>query len=216
MMSYCTITSGATLRKLYRAGWGIFLTPHALRQNRPGYGWASSQDPPMRYAIDNGAWGAFVNGTEWDAREFVDLMESHGAGSDFVVVPDIVEGGSASLELSARWIPTVLSRAKLALVPVQDGMDPKVVRGLLGPRVGVFVGGSTEFKEGTLRHWAEMAREASSWCHVGRVNSVRRINLCTTAGVDSIDGTSVCRFSCNLPKLDGARRQMALVGVIDA
>ena len=214
-MSYCTITSGQTLRKLYQSGWGLFLTPLALKSNRKAFMWASSQEPRMRYAIDNGAWGAFVNETQWSAQEFTDLLEGHGEEADFAVAPDIVEGGSASLDLSIAWLPTVLAHSPVALIPVQDGMTAEDLEPFLSDRVGVFVGGSTEFKESTIRMWSNLARKASSWCHVGRVNSVRRINLCTTARVDSIDGTSACRFSCTLPKLDAARRQMPLLEVLD-
>ena len=215
MISYCTISSGASIRKLHRAGWGLFLTPSALSKNGAAWRWARAQDPPMRYALDNGAWSAFVNETQWNAQEFIDLLEKHGEEADFAVVPDIVEGGSASLELSVTWLPTVLAHSPRALIPVQDGMTVEDVGPFLSDRVGVFVGGSTEFKESTIRMWSSLARKTSSWCHVGRVNSVRRIDLCTTSQVDSIDGTSACRFSCTLPKLDAARRQMPLLEVLD-
>lgn len=215
VISYCTISSGAAIKKLHAAGWGLFLTPSALRKNGVAWRWARSQSPPMRYALDNGAWGAFVNETPWDAQEFLDLLQEHGDQCDFAVVPDIVEGGAASLQRSVRWLPMVLERAHRALIPVQDGMSAREIGPLLNERVGVFVGGSTEFKESTLRMWAELARSRSAWCHIGRVNSVRRIKRCTTAQVDSIDGTSAARFSCTLPKLDAARRQMPLLGVLD-
>ena len=104
----------------------------------------------------------------------------------------------------------MLGHAPTALIAVQDGMVTGDIEHLLGPSVGVFVGGSTEWKIATLHEWARVARSAGAWCHVGRVNTVGRMNRCSTAGVSSIDGTSVTRFVCNLPKLDGARRQMSL------
>lgn len=87
--------------------------------------------------------------------------------------------------------------------------DADVVQ-YIGPDVGVFVGGSTDWKLATLYDWAALAQSRGAWCHVGRVNSVRRIRLCHLAGVDSFDGTSASRYSVELPKLERARRQPAL------
>lgn len=216
MRSYCTITSAKrTLEKLYLAEWGLFITPDALERNRPSFLWSREQSPPMPFAIDNGAWGAFTQGRRWEEGPFLGLLHRLGAEADFAVVPDIVEGGVKSLELSLEWLPEVRRSSRRALIPVQDGMDTGMLEQHLCEHVGVFVGGSTEFKEATLRDWARLAKRHGAWCHVGRVNSVRRVNMCTTAGVDSVDGTSVCRFSRNLAKLNAAGRQLPLLEVLD-
>ena len=214
-MAYATITTGKTLARLYEAKWGIFVTGEAIARNGPAFKWAREQTPPMSYAIDNGAWSAYTADREWDPAPFIKTLIEHGSESDFVVVPDIVAGGAASLDRSLEWLDRVLEHAPTALIPVQDGMTAGDVAGLLGPSVGVFVGGSTEWKIATICEWADLARSVGAWCHVGRVNTVGRMNRCTTAGVTSVDGTSVTRFVCNLPKLDGARRQMSLGGPLE-
>jgi hypothetical protein len=93
------------------------------------------------------------------------------------------------------------------MIAVQNGIVPAHVRDLVGPRVGVFVGGDTEWKLATMAGWASFARARGALCHVGRVNSARRIRLCAAAGVDSFDGSGVSRFATALPPLDLARRQ---------
>ena len=92
------------------------------------------------------------------------------------------------------------------LIAVQDGMRPADVAPYLSHRVGVAVGGSTEWKEAQLdrRVWR------ASWLHVLRVNTARRIRLCHWAGADSFDGSSASRFAVTLPALDSARRQPSL------
>lgn len=162
------------------------------------------------YALDNGAWSAFVGDRLFDSVAFLRALQLLGAGADFVVVPDIVAGGPASLELSLEWLPLVRGTSRLALLAVQDGMEPGEVLPYLGPRVGLFIGGSTEWKLETLAGWCQLARRAGAYCHVGRVNSARRIGLCIAAGAHSFDGSGASRFRKVLNRLDNARRQRPL------
>jgi len=61
----------------------------------------------------------------------------------------------------------------------------------------VFIGGDDEFKEDavvTLKLIPE-ARRRGKWVHMGRVNGRRRLRLALLADVDSVDGSSLARFS---------------------
>ena len=185
---------------MFSAGWGFFLTPDA----------SSLGDWKGRIAIDNGAWSSYQNDEEWSPRRFVPLVERHGHASDFVVSPDIVAGGSDSLSRSLEWLPRLLGMCKRVLIPVQDGMVPEDVEEYLSERVGVFVGGSTDWKLGAMRAFCDAATRRGAWSHIGRVNSVRRINLCLSCRATSFDGTSVSRYAKTLPRLDAARRQSTL------
>jgi len=157
------------------------------------------------YAIDNGAWTSHQSGSPFDADRFRACVEGLGAGADWLIAPDIVQGGLESLELSVDWLPWCLKRCSLVLIAVQDGMEPRHVESMLSPRVGIAIGGSTEWKERQLsrRVWR------APWVHCLRVNTARRIALCAGA-VDSFDGTSASRYASSLPRLDGARRQLGL------
>jgi len=91
-------------------------------------------------------------------------------------------------------------------------MKPAHVGGMLDPQVGIFVGGDTRWKLATMAQWARLAHAHGAICHVGRVNSARRIHLCAAAGIDSFDGSGVSRLASALPPLDLARRQVDVEG----
>jgi hypothetical protein len=162
------------------------------------------------YAIDNGAWSAFTKGKPIDLRKFEQVLRKLGAGADFAVMPDIVAGGLPSLELSLAWMRRVLDECPRGLLAVQDGMTVADVEPMIGERVGIFVGGSTAWKLDTLTQWARLARSKNAWCHVGRVNSQKRIHKCAGAGATSFDGTSASKYALTLPPLDAAVRQQTL------
>lgn len=204
MLAYASRTgTRRNLRLLREAGWRLLIAPVNGGQSTMGF----------RYCLDNGAWSAFQQKKPWDETPFIRMVDKLGAQADFVVAPDIVGGGMASLERTLAWLPHLLDCTQVVLVAVQDGMEAAHVVDLLGPRVGVFVGGSTDFKLRTLAGWCALARSRNAWAHVGRVNSAVRINRCLHAGATSFDGTSASRYAVTLPKLDNARRQTILEGI---
>jgi hypothetical protein len=162
------------------------------------------------YALDNGAWTAYAQGKPWDEKAFTVALRKLGPGADWTTIPDVVAGGHASLELSLRWMRAVLDESPKALIAVQDGLTPADVSTFLGERVGIFIGGSTDWKLSTMAEWCRLARERRCWVHVGRVNTARRIMACGASGATSFDGTSASRFASTLPLLDAARRQLSL------
>jgi hypothetical protein len=166
----------------------------------------------FKYALDNGAWTAYQQGRPFDERLFAVALRKMGAGADWTTLPDIVAGGLPSLEMSLRWMRQVLDESPRALLAVQDGMSLDDVRPFLGPRVGIFVGGSTEWKLRTMTKWTALAREVDCWCHIARVNSCKRILLCQTAGATSFDGSNASRFSRNTQMLSDAAQAMPVWG----
>jgi len=202
---FCYASNTGTKRNiaaLRSAGWGIFLSPD--NHNRLPDG--------MPYAIDNGAWGCFQKKLPFDGDSFERLIQKHGAGARFVVIPDIVCGGTRSLEFSLSWIDRLVGLPRL-LLPVQDGMVADDVGAVLRryPGLGIFLGGSTEWKLATMYGWGMVAHALGCYYHVGRVNTCRRIRLCAEAGATSIDGSSATRYAVNLPMLDNARKQPSLL-----
>lgn len=161
------------------------------------------------YGIDNGAFTWFQRGEPFREDPFLRLLDSHGAGADWVVVPDIVAGGLESLAFSLGWAPRLAGLPR-PLLAVQDGMAVADVAPHVGPELGIFVGGSTDFKEWTMSEWGRLARQAGAYFHVGRVNSKRRISMAAAAGADSFDGTSATRFSVNAAMVSHAAAQLPL------
>jgi hypothetical protein len=159
------------------------------------------------YALDNGAWTAHQQGTPFNESLFEKAVNKLAKDADFVVSPDIVGGGLASLEKSVERLPWLLERTERVLIAVQDGMSPSDLDRLVNKRVGIFLGGTTEFKLKTMPEWGRFAKRLGCYFHVGRVNSVKRIYQCQAAGADSFDGSSISRFACNANRLDHARRQ---------
>lgn len=161
----------------------------------------------MPYAMDNGAWTAYQQDLPFDERAFSKAIDLLGASADWIVIPDIVAGGLRSLDYSLAWIERLRGLSTPLLLAVQDGMAIDDVRSLLSPSVGIFIGGTTSWKEETAQQWGALARRRNCYLHVGRVNSQRRIAICAAAGANSFDGTSVTRFAKSITRLDAATRQ---------
>ena len=208
MIPYASWTgTKRNLNGLQSAGWRLLTGPPIMQRN----GWQLpkwTDGTVAPYALDNGAWTAHQQGTEFDSEAFEHAVSIAGRGADWIVIPDIVAAGKESLQFSLSWLPKLeLFRVLLA---VQDGMDLEDIRPHLSDRVGIFVGGSTEWKLDTMCKWGELAKQVGCYLHIGRVNTCRRIRLCKKAGADSFDGTSATKFISTLPMLDHARRQTTI------
>lgn len=201
MISYASRTgTKRNLDAMRASGWRLLVSAAGVLR-----------DEGFPYALDNGAWSAYTQGRPFDESAFTRALRQMGAGADWTVIPDIVAGGLASLDMSLRWMRVVLDESPRGMIAVQDGMAPADVAGFLGPRIGLFVGGSTAWKLATMRQWADLAKAHGAWCHIGRVNSARRIGMCIASGAHSFDGTSATKFAQTIPKLTHARDQLLLV-----
>lgn len=188
------------LAALRAAGWGL-LVSRAGEWRTEGFD---------RYCLDNGAWADFQASRAFDGDAFERLIDKLGAGADWIVLPDIVAGGIASLELSLRWSNRCLSVCPLVLIAVQDGMQETDLEHLVGRSVGIFLGGSTAWKLATMGAWGSFCARLGVYYHVARVNTERRMWMAIAAGADSIDGSSASRYAVTLPMLDRAARQRDL------
>jgi hypothetical protein len=197
MICYASRTgTRRNLAALRAAGWRL-LVSRAGEWRTEGF----------RYCLDSGAWSDFQKGERFDDQAYERLIERLGAGADWIVLPDIVAGGRASLELSLRWANRVRSICDLVLIAVQDGMEPEDLRPYVGGNVGIFLGGSTAWKEGRMSDWGAFCAEVGCWYHVARVNTRRRFRMAHAAGATSIDGSSASRFADTIPRLERWRRQ---------
>lgn len=195
MITYASSTrTRANLHEMLMHRWRLLYSAPHMGLYRAGW----------PYALDNGAWSAFMQQTPWDEAAFRAAVEQYGAGADWVIAPDVVAGGIESLRLSERWLPWLLPRCRRVLVAVQDGMVPADVASIVGAEVGIAVGGSTGWKVAQLGRQTWHALPC--WRHALRVNTARRISMC--AGFDSFDGSSPTRFSCNTARLTSAAQQL--------
>jgi hypothetical protein len=208
-------TNARSVAECKHYGFGTLLSPMTVLNKRvsdmSGY---VTPIEGLPYVLDNGAWACHQAGIEWKPEPMRTMVErlglTNGGRPNWLVLPDIVMGGMASLERSLRflddnrpWLDTHVPHVALA---VQNGMTPEVVGPLLeqhGISV-IFVGGSTEWKWATVHQWSELGLDLGIRVHVGRVNGLHRAELCRDLGVASIDGSSVTVFSVNAEKMSRA------------
>lgn len=200
---FCYASRTGTRRNLdalRRHGWGLLVSRAGVWRTE-GF---------ERVCGDNGAWADFQAGRAFDEDaydRFLDWLAAQSVTADWLVLPDIVAGGLPSLELSCRFLNRCLSVAPMVLIAVQDGMEGDHLAPLVGPQVGVFLGGSTEWKIARMAYWGRFCAARGIYYHVARVNSIARMSLAASCGADSIDGSSASRYAVTLPKLAYAARQ---------
>ena len=168
--------------------------------------------PMFPFALDNGAFSAFRNGTPFDEGSFLDLCQRiKGTQIDpfWVVVPDKVGDAVETKRLWKEWAPLLRSDYRWPLAfAVQDGM---IRQDVPSDADVVFIGGSTEWKGAWVPSWA-------AWCprvHVARVNRPRALEYLEGLGVESCDGTGWFRGDKTqtqglLDWVQGIRRQVWL------
>jgi len=166
--------SRALIATLERHGVGEFVVRGELPVRRARFG----------FAHDNGAYrdwraGRPFNVVRWERD--MRWMAYRGIVPDFVVVPDIVAGGLASLDWSAFW-RDVVPKEFPAYLAVQDGMSARDVIPHLPRYAGLFVGGSLPWKLSTGAAWVELARQHGLRCHIGRVGTAARVRWARMAG----------------------------------
>lgn len=207
-------TNARSIAACRHHGFGTLLSPMTVVNDKPVdlSGYVKPLDG-LPYMLDNGAWACHQAGIEWRPAPFLRMLDRLGGGVDanqaprFAVLPDIVGGGERSLDTSLDFWARhqrdgLAERVGQWLLAVQDGLTPEIIRPVLEQhRFGIFVGGTTPWKWGTVHEWAELAHDLGTSIHVGRVNSLRRAMLCRDLGVSSIDGSSVTVFSVNAPKM---------------
>lgn len=200
---FCYASRTGTRRNLdaLRAhGWGL-LVSRAGEWRTEGFD---------RICGDNGAWADFQARRAFDEdayERFLKWLAAQPVTADWLVLPDIVAGGLESLGLSVRYLNRCLSLTPLVLIAVQNGMAPSDLAGIVGPQVGIFLGGTTDWKMATMRQWGAFCAERGLHYHVARVNSIKRMSLAASCGAASVDGSSASRYAVSLPKLAYAARQ---------
>ena len=152
---------------------------------RPGNG---NRPDSLQWAVDNGAFKGF------DAAAFIEsLTRFHGApGCLWVVAPDVVADAAATLALFAEWEPRLHADGWPVAFVAQDGQGDSPPWDSFEC---LFIGGSTAYKLGPdARRLAGAAKARGKLVHMGRVNSIERMEYAHRIGCDSVDGTSFSMF----------------------
>jgi hypothetical protein len=188
MHIYTAHAGGEKLEMVKKLGLGILASPGRTCK---GYKQAG-----IKTSIDNGAFSSWMRGFPFMADVFRDHLKDafkNGINAEFIVCPDIVAGGTDSLDFSMRWATGELLGARLALA-VQDGMKPSHIDSYILKHFNyIFVGGSVEWKWKTVEQWVEFAHANDKKIHVGRVGTLDKLLYCESIGVDSVDSSSFAR-----------------------
>ena len=148
-------------------------------------------------AIDNGAFTGFKPGPF--AKMLADY-DAAGVRVDWVACPDVVADADGTYALWTKWSPIIRGFGFRPALVLQDGMDREAVRDFDPP--AVFVGGSTGWKLGPqARLIVEMVAARGRPCHMGRVNTRRRIRYAAEIGCTSCDGSGFSQWpDARIPK----------------
>lgn len=133
-----------------------------------------------------------------DAVAYVRMLDRIAGldGCRFVTVPDVVGDAETTLELFETWAPELEGRGLPVALVAQDGLEHRLDRVPWDRLDALFIGGSTEWKEGPAAAMlARLAHDRGLWVHWGRVNTKRRFDLIVATGAaDSFDGSKFARF----------------------
>jgi hypothetical protein len=138
------------------------------------------------YALDNGAWTAFLRGRAWDEarwRALITWALMSGCPPLWALVPDVVADRQRTLERWTLFSPLVRQSGLRPAFAVQDGMTFDDVP---SDDCVLFLGGSTAWKVAAIEPWC---RRFPGRVHVARVNTAARLIKCWRAGAISVDGT---------------------------
>lgn len=190
MIVYVPVGNGPLRRAIVAAGHGQIVSAECFR-------WPTLKS---RWILDNGAYTYFKRGQRFHESmpTFETLISAITKRQrcdwpEWCVCPDIV-ADPGSLEMSLYWRKHLPDALRWYLA-VQDGMCERDVRRAFEyvKFDGIFVGGSSAWKNEYACRWVGFAHGLGVPCHIGRVNGPRRLQWAVDIGADSIDGTGWTR-----------------------
>lgn len=143
----------------------------------------------MPFALDNGRYPCWANGTPWSEDAYLGMLDrvvEMGGKPLWVLVPDVVADRDGTLREWDKWCHRISAFGWPLAFAVQDGMEADDVPSEASV---VFVGGSTEWKRSTMHGWCSSFARV----HIGRVNTNKWLWECDEAGAESCDGTGWMR-----------------------
>jgi hypothetical protein len=190
MKIYTGTAAGDKFDTLVKHGLGVMISPSPSFKPRVAFA-------KTFCALDNGAFQCWRRGYPFIEKHFWDTMEDCyrlGITLDFIVIPDIVAGGKASLDFSLKFREDKLSTTTNLALAVQDGIAPKDldtfdIHGIST----IFVGGTEKWKWDTAKSWADYAKAHHRKLHIGRCGTQAKISHASMIGADSVDSTSLAR-----------------------
>lgn len=186
------LVSGATttISRLEHTELGNFLGVLHTTQNGNRFGTSG-----LPWACDNSAY------SNPDDRKFWNrTIDTWGFDTYhpplWVAVPDVVGCHSSTLDLFHGWVATW--EYELGFIPfplafvLQNGATTDSIP--WDQIEAVFVGGDDSFKLSDCHHLIDEAKQRGKLVHIGRVNTLGRIDYAFDIGADTIDGSGFSMF----------------------
>lgn len=174
-MLYLTPASGQEVREAIADGsFGQIVTPKSGDKIVEGATWA----------LDNGCFSERWSESRWKKNigRYKDVPNCL-----FAVIPDVVANAAATDELWYKWSTFVKEYGYKPAYFLQNGCTH-----IPDDAEAIFTGGDTDWKLGSeAREWLSEAQKRELWCHMGRVNSLKRLRYAYDLGYDSVDGTFI-------------------------
>lgn len=170
---------------------GCIITPDQGNTTFPDDGWD--------VIADNGCFSA-----RWEHRRWLGWLLDLPRSVRFAVCPDVFDpsGRPCHEDTLARWrqlAPVIDRHGFVPAFVCQVGSGPDNIP---DDAPVLFLGGTTEWKLGPVAASICARHSADRWCHMGRVNSRRRLNHARAIGCHSADGTFLTFGpDTNLPQL---------------
>jgi hypothetical protein len=172
---------------------GAIATPASLRLGRVSMF--------NSWAADN---GCFSQGHAFSLSAYLQwlgIMAPIAARCLFATAPDVVSDAAATWARSEPAFDKIRAAGfKVALV-AQNGIEDLPIE--WGRFDAIFIGGDTEWKlSGDAADVCREAKRRGKFVHMGRVNSMRRLEIAAQFGCDSVDGNFLgFGPDANMPKL---------------
>ncbi len=143
--------------------------------------------PEQIWAADTGLFGK--SGLRYTNDRYLRWLEPLPSQTClFAAAPDVVGDAVETLKLAAKMYQAVRGLGFRVALVGQNGLENLAVP--WDDFDAFFIGGSTEWKLGPqAAALVEEAKRRGKWVHMGRVNSLRRMQYAESIGCDSADGT---------------------------
>ena len=143
------------------------------------------------FALDNGAFSSYINGTPFDDESFLKIVDRIGSKADFIILPDRVAEGKRSLEYSEIWRKFLPDDCRYYLA-VQNGMKAEMLKSQFLELIdGIFIGGTMEWKLRYGSYWSDFAHSTGLKCHAGRIGTLNGLMWADKNGLDSVDSSTL-------------------------
>jgi hypothetical protein len=185
MKVYVGQTRGKNEQPIDAMGFGEMTQPNEWPPRRTANGWAQDNAVFTSWkagrTFDDGAFhehlqrvmNAVARGW-WEVNRAGAVVREPSTPPQFMVLPDVVADGAASLRKSLEWLPWAEPTGWPLYLVVQDGMSAADVAAVMPDVDGLFVGGSSRWKWATAAAWGALCQDWERPLHIGRVGTGKR------------------------------------------